>query len=355
MSMSDRRPSLVVDVGGTLVTRERAGAFRRVLGVLAAEGRSVESPTVVAELARAVLTGADPHVAAARVATISGLADPEPVVRALVEPDGRCVLLPGALRLLEQANASGWRIIAATNATAWTPSPPRELARLITAVVASCDVGCIKQDPEFWIRLRRDHGVDPTRTLVVGDAPSADTVPASNAGFLALLLDGVRCTTATVADMLAAAGAVPGEDAAVMGGDASSWAGRRVIEVPHLQPLVERVTRLRCRIRTAVSTTRAALVRRRTEAPAVVFEDPNAAPLRLGWLLPAPDRRFAGVPPDLETAVGAAGLSLEALAPRDRRHMGALVREARDRDTRAARLADAVAHLRALAEVRDDR
>lgn len=340
------RPTLVADIGGTLLVTDRPGAYHRVLRELPALGVDVDDPGVQARVARHVLTGADPLTAGARLEADMGLAPTGVVAKVLQETTGRAELLPGARRLLSAAADAGWRVVAASNAAHGVPGLPPALAGLVQTVVRSADVGVIKQDPRFWQHLHEVVEPSPMLTLVVGDSFTADVEPARAAGHLALQVNTTDLTTADVAHLIEEAGPAPGDAVAVVGGPLVRWAERDVVESPHLAPLVERATSVACLLHTRAGCRPCTVVRRRSRGPALVLPDRHGVP-PLGWLVPEHDRRPAVPPGDLAAHLDQAGLTLDGLPVHDRRHLVSLVREAKDATTRAARIADVVEHLRA--------
>lgn len=337
-------PTLVVDIGGTLVTRDRPGAYHRALRAVAALGGTVDHPGVRERVARHVWTEPDAAAAAHRLAADLRLGDAAAIAHALREPDGEARPVPGAARLLSAAAAHGWRTVAVTNTARPAPELPNEIARLIPVTLCSSDLGVVKQDPLFWSYLRTRYTPDPFRTLVVGDDLAADIRPATAEGFLTWHVNRSGSRTAHVADALEACGPPPTGAVALAGGQHSRWAGQRIVESSHLRPLVARVTALRCRVHAGGRTWCCTLRRRQAGPPALIIEDTETFPA-LGWLAPIADRRTAQPPRDLAAAMAAARVSLDELPLRERRHLVSLVREAKDPATRTARISHVVDHL----------
>jgi len=349
--VTELRPALVVDIGGTLVTRERPGAARRAMAALTRAGIPVEAPAVRRFALEAVLTGSAIGTAASALADGLHLAPGQRrlVEAALSEPEGPARLRPGATRLLDEAHRQGWRVLAATNAASWVPDLPPALSARIETVHSSHELGLIKQDVAFWHALQRKAGLDPRSCLVLGDSTEADVVTPRRAGFCALPAGDGAPDLGMVTRALREAGAAPVGAVAVVAGTPTPWADRWVLECPHLRPLLAGVTRLPVRLATRTLAGRAALVRRRGRPPVVVREDGDPPPA-LAWLVARRTRPRLAVPGDLSSALEAAGADLRSLPPADARHLVSLVAEARDPATRQARVRDVLGHLTAQQE-----
>ncbi len=335
-------PTLLVDIGGTLLTRDRPGVFHRVLATVASEGHIVDD-RVRAIIAARVLTGLAPESAAALIANDLHLSSAEPVLAALHEPDGVATILPGAIDLLATARRCGWTVAAISNVAASVPDLPRDLVELLDSTVYSSDIGLVKQDTGFWQYLKRALRPDPLRALVVGDDLTADVLPAQAAGYLAFHVD-VDCSVTELAGLVERAGPPPPNALAVVGGRPKAWAGRRILEAPNLAPLVARITRQAGSIHDAEKTYPTTVVRRRTGPPAILLPDGDR-PMMLAWLVANPDRRPVRPPRDLQAALDAKGLSLDGLELHEVRHLVSMVREAKHLDTRSARIDQILAHL----------
>jgi len=341
-------PTLLADVGGTLLVRDRPGPFTSAVRTLHARGVAL-CPERRSTLARALLTGADRaaavDIAAERLRLTS--ADRSVLAGALAAPPGRATLTAGAVELLRVAADSSWRTIAVTNAVSWSEPLPPELDRHVAQVVSSADVGHLKQEDAFWLEMCRRTGTTGARALVVGDSPEADAVAPARHGFCPVLV-GERGAyrLGDVAAWLTAAGTPPTDVLGLAAGRPTIWAGRAVLEVPHLHGLVVTTTRTRVRVaRSARSAAGGTVVRRRQRPPALTAPDLPAEGALL-WLRPVEDRRNTRLPTDLVVLLDRLGLSLDHIPDRDRRHLVSLVREARDRETRRQRLDDIVGFLR---------
>ncbi|MFJ6200051.1 HAD family hydrolase [Micromonospora sp. NPDC092111] len=337
--MPDQPPVLIVDAGGTLVTRTRPGLAGRVLHALRAAGD--DRPGAL--LRAAVLTAVD-------VDTCLRHLDPLPpparaaVLAELTGDPGDAVVLPGAEDLLGTAADLGWRVVVATNAGPGTPALPDDLDRHVDTTVESRRCGLVKDDPRFWQTLLAEQDVDPRTALVVGDDPVADRRVPEAAGLQSRLVGGDGTATTELVAQLRAAGSRPDGAGAVVAGRRERWAGRDVTVAPHLAGLVVRVTRARVRLTTGGTGGAAFVVRRRALPPAVVAAG-GALP-EFAWLHLPRDRRPYQAPADLKALLDAEGLSLEVLPPSDRRHALAMIREARSRAAVSARMADLVLFLR---------
>lgn len=335
--MADRQPILVVDAGGTLVTRTRPGQTERVVqAVRRLGGLSAEAAD---ELRRTVLTSADAD------SCLRGLG-PSPDLRPLVAAElaadpGDVIVLPGAEDLLRTATQAGWRVVVASNAGSGTPSLPDSLGRYVGSLVESRSCGLVKEDPRFWMKLIDAEQIDPRLALVVGDQRQADRDAPATAGLQSRLVRGGDLET-LVAD-LAAAGPLPPDALAVVAGDHEQWAGRDIVIAPHLNSLVTRVTRARVKYTTGAVDGAATVVRRQSRSPAVLGQR-DALP-GVAWLIPRRDRSPYTIPARLRGVLEEHGLSLDVLSPVDRRHALAMVHEARNDSTVAERTADLVRFL----------
>jgi FMN phosphatase YigB (HAD superfamily) len=335
--MDDLRPVLVVDVGGTLVTRRRPGQTDRIvqavrrLGSLSAEAE--------AELRETILTSVD---ADACLRALDRSPHIRPFVAAELAADhGDVIVLPGAEDLLRTATQAGWRVIVASNAGPGTPALPDSLGRYVSGLVESRSCGLVKEDPRFWLRLVDAEQINPRMALVVGDHHRADRDAPAAAGLQSRLVrDGDL--EALVAD-LAAAGPPPADALAVVGGDHEQWAGQDIVIAPHLDSLVTRVTRARVKYSAGEVDGAAIVVRRRSGCPAVVGT--RVALPGVAWLVQGRDRSQFTIPAGLRRVLEDQGLSLEALSPSDRRHALSMIREARSDSTVAERTADLVRFL----------
>ncbi len=336
-------PVLVVDIGNTLLIRDRPGAFHRAMA--AVTGRGVAWEDAYDPVARAVLTGASAAEAAATIDAAVAAGACSAVEQALLEADGEASVAPGAVALLRAARAAGWRVVTATNAAAWVPPIPDEIADLVDDGISSAEVGAIKQDPQFWGHLRGRPGSDPRRMLVVGDDRNADVEVPRRAGLAALHIGPYR-TIADVARLVEGVGPMPASAVGVVAGDATVWARETVVEADNLASVVVRTTRFRCSVQTAAGRAPTSVVRRKSEAPAVVIP-PGFDYQGLAWVVATPDRRPTAAPSDLQAALEAEGISsvLDRMVEHERRHLISMVREAKNRPTRGERIREAVAHL----------
>lgn len=345
--MSERSATLLVDVGNTLLARTRPGPFGRACGVLRDRGHDVADHGRRYALARCLLTAGDRERALSDVAVEFGLSTGDAgALRAELElPDGEAILLPGAEALLRTASETGWRVVTTTNAVAWAqPLPPR-LSRYVSGVLASSELGFLKQDTGFWNRVLAEPGVDAARSLVVGDNSSADGESPAAAGLCAVVTGDPHPSLSDIAGWMAAAGPPPAQASALAAGPPTTWAGTRVMEVPHLGWMVSALTR--CRVLTSLGEggrrSRSTVVRRRGLPPALVVPEEFSG--GLVWLTVADDARTSKAPRDLADALAATGMSLDGLSDRARRHLVSMVREAHDPEIRRSRIDDVLAFL----------
>ena len=81
--------------------------------------------------------------------------------------------LPGAIEFLDGVRALGKRLLLTTNAhpiSLGVKNRVTGLERHFDELVSSHEFGVPKEQPEFWDRLERSHGVDPGATLFVDDS-----------------------------------------------------------------------------------------------------------------------------------------------------------------------------------------
>lgn len=331
---------LLVDVGGTLITRTELGMATRVArAVRQAVG---DNPELLEVVRRSMLTAPDVD------ACLRALDVVPPSVRSVVasvlsEDMGQAVTLPGAEDLLRTAAALGWTVVVATNAGPGTPDLPGELERHVTATVESRGCGLVKEDPLFWTRLVDEHLIDRGMALVVGDQEDADRRAPAAAGLQSRCVPSDGSGLATLIDDLLAAGPVPPDAVAVVAGDRERWAGRDIVCAPHLESLVTRVTRARVPFSAGSSTGVAVVVRRRSQPPAVVGHRTDLPAIT--WLLRGRERPQYTTPASLRTLLASQGLSLDVLSPSDQRHALSVIREARTDATVEERTRDLVRFL----------
>jgi putative hydrolase of the HAD superfamily len=81
--------------------------------------------------------------------------------------------LPGAIEFLDAVRARGKRLLLTTNAhpiSLEVKNRATGLARHFDELVSSHEFGVPKEQPEFWARLERSHGVERAGTLFVDDS-----------------------------------------------------------------------------------------------------------------------------------------------------------------------------------------
>jgi FMN phosphatase YigB (HAD superfamily) len=335
-------PTLIVDIGNTLLSRPRAGTRGRVIAALTEAGVTLGYEQVQA-IETAIFTAPSLDASENIIASLYP-SQRKLIAGALREPPGPATILPGARELLSEAIAAGWRIIAATNAAADAPPLPPELAA-ISAVAWSARYGLAKDDPRFWHALLEREQVSPQLALVVGDSPRADRDVPRAAGLQTRLARPGSGALAALAADIAAAGPMPSDAAAVVVSDGESWAGRPVVVAPHLESHVVRVTRSRHRFAVGNGRpVRGEVVRRKSLPPAVVL-DTEGMP-GVSWLMRQRGHSQFVAPARLRTALAAEGISLDDLSAADHRHAVSMIREARQAETEAERIADLVRFLR---------
>ncbi|WP_437304754.1 HAD family hydrolase [Sorangium sp. So ce388] len=335
-------PHLLIDIGGTLIHRDKPGAKGRVIDWLARHRRPFDRREGRLSVARAVLTARDPEAAARAVARAHGLSPSETVeiLRLLTEDDGSPHVLEGAAEILAAARKHGWRVIYATNACGWSAPLPDSLLRAGDITVSSAELGILKDEPAFWRKLVADFGIDPRFALAVGDSEPADVIPARAAGLAAMLVGGGDALP-SLAAAIDAAGPIPQDAVGIAAGLTFQWGGCSIIEAANLTPLVERTTRTRLRLYPSSSQRTAVLIRRSDCPPALVAEDGETLPI-VSWALPCPDQRMRVLPSDLAEALQRANIDAAAIDADLRRQLVAMVKEARDPEVRRVRIVEIV-------------
>lgn len=79
---------------------------------------------------------------------------------------------PHVLEFLDAVRATGRRVVLVTNAHQQSLALKLEKTRLaghFDAIVCAHDLGLVKEQPEFWPRLREREPFDPATTLLVDD------------------------------------------------------------------------------------------------------------------------------------------------------------------------------------------
>lgn len=340
-------PTLLLDVGSTLLRRRRGGPVSRVVEALARiDPALAKSSTETVE--RRLQTGLDREQAIEALAAevSAGSEDLRPCLRAAIDQESDDYeLLPGALEILDAARATGFQVRACTNMTRWQSPLPPPIAKRIDGVISSSAEGLLKRDPAFWGGLIRRGAVDPGRTLMIGDDPTGDGAVPSAAGIAAFVV-GPERALGDLARRLRRLPTLPEETVGAAGGPPLEWGGHVTWEAPQLSALLERVTRRRVWLHRGPGPERVRtwLVRRRSLPPALLLP-PQSDPDGLAWVTARPLRRKRLAPDDLVEALARAGLSADELSLAEQRHMYAMVREARDSEVRAERIADIVSYL----------
>ena len=81
-------------------------------------------------------------------------------------------LQPHALEFLDAVRTAGKRVVLVTNAHPQSLALKMEKTRLaghFDAIVCAHDLGLVKEQPEFWPRLREQEAFEPAATLLVDD------------------------------------------------------------------------------------------------------------------------------------------------------------------------------------------
>ena len=119
--------------------------------------------------------------------------------------------LPGARAFLQQARATGRRLVLVTNAHSDTLAVKKGVAGLgeyFECCVSSHEIGLPKESAAFWPQLRARLGFDPQRTLFVDDSRAVlDTAAGSGlAGVVAITQPDSRAPPRPVAGHPAVSG-----------------------------------------------------------------------------------------------------------------------------------------------------
>ena len=91
------------------------------------------------------------------------------------EIDHLIAVHPHVLEFLDALRAGGQRVILVTNAHRQSLTLKMEKTRLaghFDAIICAHDLGLVKEQPEFWPRLREQEPFDPAATLLVDDHPA---------------------------------------------------------------------------------------------------------------------------------------------------------------------------------------
>jgi FMN phosphatase YigB (HAD superfamily) len=344
------RPTLLVDIGGTLLRRSQPGPYAAAAAALAANGVDVHGRNRI-ELGRAVLTCADRAAAVETARLRLGLTTGATTAlrTALTGSDGSANLLPGSVQLLRTAKDTGWRVLTVSNAAAWSEPLPDELAAYVDEQVGSVSMGLLKQEDGFWPKMLERYGLDSAVAVMIGDSRDGDVDIPRRHGLCAMLSTPGGPELDRLARWIGTAAPIPSDVVGVAAGEVVRWAGQDLIEVPHLSSVVAAVTRFRTRIHLGggrvIST---AVVRRQHAVPALLVP-PEVTGGTLLWLTTVIDTRNQRLPEDLATALKSVGLNLSLVPARDSRHLVSLVREATDPQTRRERIDDVIMFLRGVA------
>ena len=90
------------------------------------------------------------------------------------EMDHLIAVQPHVLEFLDALRASRRRVVLVTNAHRQSLTLKMEKTRLsgrFDAMICAHDLGRVKEQPEFWPRLREREPFDPAATLLVDDHP----------------------------------------------------------------------------------------------------------------------------------------------------------------------------------------
>ncbi len=247
---STSRPTLVLDIGGTLLERTSSPVAETVDWL---RTRGIDVPGMVDRVKAIVQTAPTAGAAEDAIASVFSLAAAD---RADLAARWRAPVVPGspragAVELLHAAVELGWHLCAASTCVAWAPRLAADIERHLGDVVTSHELAVTKDEPSFWTTLVAKVGCDPAFTVVVGDDATADDeVPA------AVGLTTWPCPADGGPDLMAlhaalvAAGPMPSDAAAVCAAHAERWRDRDVLVVRSLAPFVSTVTRCQVEILT---------------------------------------------------------------------------------------------------------
>jgi FMN phosphatase YigB (HAD superfamily) len=343
------RPTLLVDIGGTLLERTAESPVSRVVKILLQLVPEVAAAEAKEIVVKSLQTGLDrPNAIETLTASLPKTPDLRTKVSfALAEESSDYQLKPGANELLDAGRATGFRIFACTNMTAWQHPLPIELASRIDGVFASCIEGAVKQDPAFWAGLIERRAVDPTTAIMIGDNLLADGARPSEAGICSFVVNEY-VSLPEVARWISCAPQPPDGVVAAVGGRVMQWAGRPVWAAPQLTDLVEPVTRRRVRLHFEAKEppVHTMLLRRRGRSPALLLPGSGRSRDGIAWVSALTLQRPVRPPADLVAALNATRLTDQHLSPESQRHLYAMVREAKNPAVRAQRVDDVLSYLR---------
>ena len=188
--------TVVFDIGGVLVDWDPRHLYRRLF----------DDPDEMERFLAEVCTPAWHRRFDAGRSIAEGVAelverhpDLEPMIRAWADrwQDMFAGEIPGTVGVLEELSARGVRLLAITN---WPDTFPaaREVFPFLDrfeGIVVSDEEGVTKPDPRLFGVLVDRHGVDPSTSLFVDDAP-ANVEAAAALGFVAVRFTGAAALRA---------------------------------------------------------------------------------------------------------------------------------------------------------------
>jgi HAD superfamily hydrolase (TIGR01509 family) len=190
------RPGVLFDVDGTLVDNSylHTLAWARAFA-------DIDETVVTAEIHRRIGLGSS-----LLVEQLLGRRDEDVVERYMrhmerLEPDGHP--FPQARELLEEIARRGGAVVLASSML--PEQADRRLEQIgagdaVAGVVHSGDVEEAKPAPELWLTAMESHGLDPKRSVAVGDAVW-DVISAGKAGLSTV---GLECGGISEPELLAA-------------------------------------------------------------------------------------------------------------------------------------------------------
>ena len=101
-------------------------------------------------------------------------------------------LVPGAKEMLENLQAKGYRLFAASNSFGHLQRSRLEQAGILPYfedTYISMDIGYDKPDIRFYQEALRRYGLQPHEVLMIGDSMTTDVIGAQKAGMDALFFD----------------------------------------------------------------------------------------------------------------------------------------------------------------------
>ncbi|MEM5471906.1 HAD family hydrolase [Hoeflea sp. AS60] len=329
--------AILVDIGGTILTRSKPGPKQRVIDVL--RDHLAISRQESQEAADITLTAGSRDAAVKRLTRHFSLSQETAngVEAALREPEGEAQFIPGALDLIAACREKDIKIIYVTNAVSWAPALPVELME-DAAYVSSSSLGISKRDPQFWRTVLEAHGLDAQTCLSVGDSIENDVRPANQVGIAGIHIGEEGWDFAALAGTLTTADPSPAELDGFIAGPVNRITGYSVVECGHLANWVVDRTRSRAVIFTSGARIHGEVVRASDERSALFVTKTVLPESLFGWIKFERDRRMTNLPRHIEEKIAARGRTFKGLVDHEHRHYLSLLIEAASEEILEERL-----------------